>query len=225
MPRRRSRGPRGPDRLGCRDCPSRSSIRLPERFFFLRGGAGGARSAGPSARCRDTDLSREPLGAFLAGAAWRAAVRRQTVALVACSRSRFSIMSPATRSPARWSQRPEPPPDDRLLHDRPQVRGDPVDEQAGRELPHEVHEEERQPHEDQRCGPVRRRRHEQRRDAAVTRRRATINTTSTAARGPVRQIRDEQELRARRRRRRARVRRARRVDRPGRCRLRSLRSM
>ena len=109
-------------------------------------------------------------------------------------------------------------PDDRLLHDRPQVRRDPVDEQAGREVDDEEDEEERQRQEDHPLRAVRRRRHQQRRQQL----RADVEDDQDdqhAAGRLVRQVRDEEE--ARRRRpvaARHRVRRARRVDRPGRCR-------
>ena len=53
-----------------------------------------------------------------------------------------------------WSHRPEPLPHDRLLHDRPEVRRDPVDEQAGREVDHEDDEDERQREEDDPLRPV-----------------------------------------------------------------------
>ena len=119
-----------------RDClASRRRLahrRLPERFFFLRGGAGGGPAGLPFG-------SLPPTATFSRLRAFVGVARSLALSSLVAGRplSLLDHVSQRLLLLPGWSERAEPLPHDRLLHDRPQVRRDPVDEQAGRELPDE----------------------------------------------------------------------------------------
>ena len=192
-PRRRGRAPRrrvsSSSRTRSAGLSGRSaeSLIVSSRSVSSCGAAAPAavRSAGPWARCPPT-----------ARLARRLRLRpRPSPASPSSPPRSFLIMSPKRLLLGpRWSHRPEALAHDRLLHDRPQVRGDPVDEQAGRELPHEEHEEERQRQEDHPLRLVGRRRHQQRRRQLRADVEHDQDHQHVAVRA-VRQIRDEEELR------------------------------
>ena len=171
--------------------------RRPERFFFLRGGAGGgpfalralaapppSAVAGvgesfPSAR-PPPDFPPSDLPPFLP--------------LPFCLLELHLFLVRLGRRRGFLAQRPEALLDDRLLQDRPEVGRDPVDEQAGRELPDEGDEQERQGQEDHPLVLVGGGRHQQRRDQL----RADVEDDQRdehRARGLVGQVRDEEEAR------------------------------
>ena len=121
--------------------------------------AAAARRAGPSARRRRRRRGRRALRGRR-----RRRRRRRCRAAAAVASIRTDRSAAPRRRPSGGRSGPEALPDDRLLHDRPQVRRDPVDEQAGREVDDEDDEDERQRQEDHPLRPVRRRRHQQRRE-------------------------------------------------------------
>ena len=143
---------------GVRSCVAHR--RLPERFFFLRGdGGGGAAGRLFGVRRRRLPATCRRSSPTAVGDRGPAPRRRSAVGAAAVQHPVHDRHRRRLAVGGGWSHRPEPLPHDRLLHDRPEVRRDPVDEQAGREVDHEDHEDERQRQEDDPLRLVRRRRH------------------------------------------------------------------
>ena len=150
--------------------------RRPDRFFFLRGGGGGGarprRGAAPAARRSVAGRARPApaLGCGLAAARLpAAAVRRRRTRPADASRSRSARcrLSPVARASQSG-----------LLAHGPEVRRDPVDEQAGGERMMNGDEDERQRHEDHALVLVHRRRIRML-DSSCELTYRTMSTTST----------------------------------------------
>src|SRR5215216_4246346 len=148
----------------------------------------------------------------------RPAARRRWLGPVLAAQRLEEISQPATsaggclRVLRRLAQVTQALSHDRALGDRPRVRGDPVHEHAGRQLPGDRDEQEGQRDEDHPLRLVHRRvRREQEREEL----RADVEHDQCdehGARGATGQVRDEEEVRSRRLAARLWVRRAGRID-------------